>query len=132
MAATTTQGTGPGSAADHGAGNKGSEHMSLAVHRLIGPRIVMCGDIQLDGGGSGNVTFPTLPVKEGNAPTDDYCIFLSTTNPFGGTHALWHSFSENDFSITGDDNQPVCWTIVKKGHWGSIENNGPAENIANT
>jgi len=132
MTATSVTGRGPGSAAGHGTGNKGSEHMSLAVHRLIGPRVVACGDLQLDGGGSGTVYFPELPVPDGSSVEDEYCPFLSTTPPFGGFHASWDNFTTTSFDVSGDDNQGVCWMIIKKGLWGSLNNNGPAEDLADT
>jgi len=128
MAATSVTGvSGPGSAQGHGKGNKGSEHMSLAVHRLIGPRVVICGDLQLDEGGAGTFFFPELP----GGPSL-YCPFLSTSPPSAGVHAWFDNFTSSSVDITGGNGQNVCVQIVKKGLWGSLENNGPAENIANT
>ena len=125
MAATSVTGvSGPGSAQGHGTGNKGSEHMSLAVHRLIGPRVVSCDMTQLDENGIGTAYFPELP----GGPSL-YCPFLSTNS---STHAYWDNFTSTSFDITGGGDDMICWTIVKKGLWGSLENNGPAENIANT
>lgn len=129
MGATTTQGTGPGSAAKYGAGNKGSEHMALGVHRLIGPRVCACGDLELDEAGFGTAYFPELPVGTGQTVDDLYCVFLSTHS---ATHAYWGDFTTTSFGVTGGDGDEVCWTIVKKGLWGSLENNGPSEVIAGT
>ncbi len=124
MGATSVTGKGQGSAAKYGAGNKGSEHMALGVHRLIGPRVVASGDLQLSGSGNGTVYFPELP-----GGPDLYCPFLSVATNF---HAYWENFTATSFDIVGDDNQGVCWEIVKKGLWGSLDNNGPQEVIANT
>lgn len=63
MGATSVTGifnNGAGAADAYGAGNKGSERMSLGVHRLIGPRVVGAGSVTLTGT-VGNVYFPTLP-----------------------------------------------------------------------
>jgi len=124
LGATSVTGVGPGSAAGHGTGNKGSEHMSLAVHRLIGPRVVACGMVQLDEGGAGTAYFPELP----GGPSL-YCPFLSTNT---GTHAWWSNFTSSSFGVTGGNGDMVCWTVVKKGLWGSLNNNGPAEDLADT
>ncbi len=110
-ASSVTGVSGPGSAAEQGKGNKGSEHMSLGVHRLIGPRVVMCGDVMLNGGGHATVYYPELV---GGA--DLYCPFLSTGN---ATLAHWGTFGDSSFLITGASEATVCWEIVKKGIWGS-------------
>lgn len=127
MGATSVTGiynNGAGSADAYGAGNKGSERMSLGVHRLIGPRVVGCGDVVLDGSGHGLVVFPALP-----GGTTLYCPFLSTDN---ATAPYWGNFTVTSFTVTGGSNAEVCWQIVKKGLWGSLENDGPSSVIANT
>ncbi len=125
MGATSVTGvSGPGSASAYGAGNKGSEHMALGVHRLIGPRVVGAGDVVLDGSGHGLVVYPSLP-----GGTSLYCPFLSTNN---ATAPYWGSFTVTSFAVTGGAGADVCWQIVKKGLWGSLENDGPSSVIANT
>jgi len=124
MGATSVTGVGTGSAAAYGAGNKGSEHMALGVHRLIGPRVVACGEAELDASGFATVYYPTLPGGAGL-----YCAFLqggSATYPYVG------NFTASSFQITGGDDDEVCWQIVKKGLWGSLENDGPASAISPT
>lgn len=129
MGATSVTGVGPGSASAYGAGNKGSEHMALGVHRLIGPRVVGCSDITLDASGHGTVVFPQLPLTGSLTVHDLYCPFLSSSS---STFPYWGSFTVTSFAITGAANADVCWEIVKKGLWGSLENDGPATVIAKT
>jgi hypothetical protein len=125
MGATSVTGVGQGSAAGHGRGNKGSEHMSLAVHRLIGPRVVACGDLTLNASGIGAVFYPSLP----GGPSL-YCPFLSYECP--GVAPCWANFTATAFNVSGAASGNVCWQIVKKGLWGSLENDGPASLIAKT
>jgi hypothetical protein len=128
MGATSVTGVGAGSAAEYGAGNKGSEHMSLAVHRLIGPRVCAAGSLTLNGSGYGTVYYPSLPYNSASVLTE-YVPFLSTNN---ATAPYWGSFTASSFAVTGGDNATVCWEIVKAGLWGSLENDGPSSVIANT
>lgn len=130
MGATSVTGvSGSGSAAKYGAGNKGSEHMALGVHRLIGPRVCMCGEITLAETGFGTAYFPELPVPTGFTVEDIYCVFLSS---HGSTFPYWDNFTTTSFDVTGGDTAEVCWTVVKKGLWGSLENDGPMSVIGNT
>ncbi len=127
MGATSVTGiynNGAGAADAYGAGNKGSERMSLGVHRLIGPRVVGCGDITLDANGNGLVVFPALP-----GGPNLYCPFLSTES---ATAPYWGNFTVTSFTVTGGVTADICWQIVKKGLWGSLENDGPSSVIANT
>jgi hypothetical protein len=126
MGATSVTGvSGVGSASKYGAGNKGSEHMALGVHRLIGPRVVGCGDVVLNASGFGIVVFPSLPGGSGL-----YCPFLSSHG--NSTFPYWGNFTVTSFTVTGGNNAEVCWEIVKKGLWGSLSNDGPSSVIANT
>jgi hypothetical protein len=122
MGATSVTGvSGSGSAASPGVGGRGSENMNLAVHRLIGPRVVMAGQITLDPSlGTGTVYFPVLP---GTAAL--YAVFLSSQG--SATFPYWGGFTTSSFNVTGGDSQVVCWEIVKKGLWGS-----PTDQLANT
>lgn len=127
MGATSVTGVGQGSAAAYGGGNKGSEHMALGVHRLIGPRVVGCGDVTLNASGLATVYFPTLP-----GGPDLYCPFLSFECGPGVTAPCWSTFNATSFVVSGGANENVCWQIVKKGLWGSLSNDGPQSVIANT
>lgn len=124
MGATSVTGVGTGSAQEYGAGNKGSEHMSLGVHRLIGPRVTGAGEIVLNASGFGSVYYPTLP-----GGIDLYSVFLSSNS---ATFPYWGAFSSTSFNVTGGDGATVCWTIIKNGLWGSLSNDGNPNIIANT
>lgn len=127
MGATSVTGlvnNGAGAADAYAAGNKGSERMSLGVHRLIGPRVVGCGMVDLDASGGGLVVYPALP-----GGTKLYCPFLSSNN---ATFPYWGNFTVTSFGVTGGPSAEVCWEIVKHGLWGSLENDGPSSVIANT
>lgn len=96
------------------AGNqKGSEHMSLGVHKLIGPRVVAAGSETLVGT-TGTVEVPTLP-----GAVSDYVVQLtgvSTTVPY--VSSVLAAVADTDtwhFTITGGSGEAVYWTIVKKG-----------------
>jgi hypothetical protein len=125
MGATSVTGVGTGSAAKYGAGNKGSEHMALGVHRLIGPRVVACGEVELGPSGFATVYYPTLPGGAGL-----YCAFLQGETP---GYPFVTNFTASSFVVNGDQEEDeVCWQIVKKGLWGSLENDGPASAISPT
>jgi hypothetical protein len=111
MGASSVTGiSGPGSVAGN---QKGSEHMSLGVHKLIGPRVVAAGSETLVGT-TGVVEIPTLPGVVG-----DYCIQLtgvSTTVPYVSVAlAAVASTDTWNFTITGGSGEVVHWTVVKKG-----------------
>lgn len=96
------------------AGNqKGSEHMSLGVHKLIGPRVVAAGSETLVGT-TGTVEIPALSGAVG-----DYCIQLtgvSTTVPYVSTALAAVADTDTwNFIITGGSGQVVHWVVIKKG-----------------
>jgi len=66
MAATTVTGKGLGAADGQ---NKGSEHQTLGVGHLIGPRMVVVSDATLDGSGD---AAPVWPALDGSA--SDYIV----------------------------------------------------------
>lgn len=120
MGATSVTGvSGQGTAAKPGRGNKGSEHMSLAVHRLIGPRVVMAGIIQLTGGAA-VVYYPTLPGVVGQ-----YSIQLTPTSD----SRVWSSAATtSQFQVNGSAaTATVHWAVIKNGLWGS-----PISELANS
>lgn len=124
MGATSVTGVGTGSASAYGAGNKGSEHMALGVHRLIGPRVTGASEIVLDASGFGLVVYPNLP----GGPTL-YSPFLSSNN---ATFPYWGNFTATSFHVTGGVGAVVCWTVIKNGLWGALSNDGDPAVIANT
>lgn len=117
MGATSVTGiSGQGTAAKPGKGNKGSEHMSLAVHRLIGPRVVMAGIIQLtapeeEGDPTATVYFPTLP-----GVVSQYSIQLT---PDASTDHWFDNFTTSQFDVFGDAEATIHWAVIKNGLWGS-------------
>lgn len=112
MTATSVTGRGTGSADRK---NKGSEHNTLGVGHLIGPRVVMAGTATLSGGGVFEVRLPLLA-----GVATDYVVHLTAT---GGAVTIVPrvstvmSFASGDtkFTITGDAAAVIYWTIVKKG-----------------
>lgn len=69
MAATSVTGKGLGSADKK---NKGSEHMTLGVSKLIGPRFVYADQVTLDSSGDLTVILPELPEA-----ADKYIVMAS-------------------------------------------------------
>jgi hypothetical protein len=111
MGASSVTGiSGPGSVAGN---QKGSEHMSLGVHKLIGPRVVAAGAETLVGT-TGTVEIPALA-----GAVTDYIIMLtgvSTTECYVSTGlAAVASTDTWNFIITGGSGEVVNWMIVKKG-----------------
>ncbi len=111
MGATSVQGTGPGSAAIPGGGMKGSTNTSMAVHMLVGPRVVMAGNLTLNSSGFGTVYYPVLP-----STVSKYSISLSTNK---NTLPYWGGFTTSQFSVTGGANATVGWAVNLVGIWGS-------------
>lgn len=103
MGATSVTGKGLGSADGK---NKGSEHQTLGVAHLIGPRVVYAGRITLSGT-TGTIVHPTLAGVVG-----DYCVLLtaeSATSPF------ITSRTTGSIGIQAGSNAVVHWAILKVG-----------------
>lgn len=103
MGATSVTGVGPGSADGM---NKGSEHQTLGVNKLIGPHIVAAGKITLSGT-SGAVQIPTL-----SGTVAEYGVFLT---PSSATVASYSSFTTSGFTVTAGSGATVYWQVVKLG-----------------
>ena len=111
MGATSVTGvSGPGSVAGI---QKGSEHMSLGVNKLIGPKVVAAGLTTL-ATTTGVVQFPALAGVVG-----DYVVMvsaLSNTHCYVSTGlAAVSSTGEWGFTITGGNAANVNWCVVKTG-----------------
>jgi hypothetical protein len=111
MGASSVTGiSGPGSVAGN---QKGSEHMSLGVNKLIGPRVVAAGSQTLSGT-TGTVEIPALTGVVG-----DYIVMLtgvSTTEAYISTNLAAVSSTDTwNFTITGGSGEVVNWMVVKKG-----------------
>lgn len=111
MGATSVTGvSGPGSVAGK---QKGSEHMSLGVAKLIGPKVSAAGKITLTGT-TGVVEFPALV-----GSVNDYVVILSAntiTHVFVSTAMAAVSGTDMwGFTITGGSAAVVNWTVIKVG-----------------
>lgn len=111
MGATSVTGvSGPGSVAGN---QKGSEHQSLGVEKLIGPKVVAAGHETLSG---------TTAVVELPAPTGavaDYMVVLQTDSAVPAyTSVALAAVAGSDswsFTVTADTDAKVDWMVVKKG-----------------
>lgn len=111
MGATSVTGvSGPGSVAGI---QKGSEHMSLSVKKLVGPHIIAAGRTTLSG------TTGTIVIPEQTGEVTDYCVLLtnnSSTNAYVSTALAAVSSSDSwSFVITAGSGDIVGWAVVKTG-----------------
>lgn len=110
MGATSVTGTsGPGAVSGS---QKGSEHMSLSVKKLIGPHIVAAGTETLSGT-TGVVELPAVATS-----LTGYFVMLqsSTSTAAYVSSALAETDSDDwTFTITGSSGATVNWIVVKPG-----------------
>lgn len=111
MGATSVTGvSGAGSVAG---GQKGSEHMSLSVTKLIGPKVCAAGAKTLTGT-TGTVVIPALTGVVG-----DYVVMLSAnTSAHVYVSTAMAAVTDTDdwsFVITGGSGAVVNWTVAKTG-----------------
>jgi hypothetical protein len=112
MGATSVTGvSGAGSVAGY---QKGSEHMSLSVKKLIGPHIIACGTATM----SSSTAVVEFPAPSGL--TTDYVVML--TNTTGATSpyvsvaiAAVANTADWDFTIHAGASDVVNWCVVKTG-----------------
>lgn len=112
MGATSVTGvSGPGSVAGN---NKGSEHMSLGVAKLIGPKVAAAGKVTLSGT-TGTVEFPALVGVVG-----DYVVMVSantSTHVYVSTAmAAVTDTNAWSFIVTGGSGAVVNWAVIKTGN----------------
>ena len=112
MAATSVTGTGIGSADGH---YKGSEHMSLGVEKLVGPRIVIADELHLDGDGDFTLVLPLLPGVVG-----DYIVLATdadatSCNCVAAQLSLDNTNERTLLRLKGVASEFVAYAIVKKG-----------------
>jgi hypothetical protein len=108
MAASSVTGVGPGSADGL---NKGSEHMSLAVEKLIGTKIVAAGNVTLSSGAA-TVVFPQ-PLSGSKT---GYLVFCQTTDAtnYSRPNVLTDTSGNfSQFTIAGTTTNNVNWMVVK-------------------
>ncbi len=111
MGATSVTGVGIGGVSGN---QKGSEHMSLGVSKLIGPKVSAAGKITLTGT-TGTVEIPALVGAVG-----DYVVMLSantSTHVYVSTALAAVSNSDSwSFIATGGSGAVVNWAVVKVGN----------------
>jgi hypothetical protein len=89
--------------------NKGSEHMSLGVNKLIGPRVVAAGTATIGGGGTVAVAIPEL-----TGSTSDYIVMATDTNSTVAAVNVT-AFALTGFTLKGTAAHVVNWAVVKVG-----------------
>ena len=108
MAASSVTGVGQG----HARNQKGSEHATLGVNKLVGPRVMAAGSQVF----SGTTTVVEMPALAGDV--GDYVVMLTgnhatiphiSTALGATTGGAWH------FTATGADTSTLHWMVVKKG-----------------
>lgn len=110
MGATSVTGVGLGSA---DGSNKGSSHMTIDAAKLIGPRVVACDEVTLDGSGDLVVK---LPVLSGSA--SDYICHATDSHATAATAcacALTMNASATTLTFKGTAGQTVAYSVIKKG-----------------
>lgn len=110
MGATSVTGVGLG-AAD--GSNKGSVHQTLGASHLIGPRVVACDTITLNGSGDGTAHLPVL-----NGGTTDFVV-IATDNNVAAAAAVGAHFAMDSTKTTltfkGTAAHVIQYSVVKKG-----------------
>lgn len=110
MGASSVTGVGLGAAAGQ---NKGSEHMSLGVGHLIGPRVVVAADATLDGSGDASAVFPVLEGVVG-----DYIVSATDADATAAAAVaaqLAMDGSSTTVTLKGPASGVVHYSIIKKG-----------------
>lgn len=106
MASTSVTGHGVGVAS----GQKGSQHMSLGVSKLVGPKIACAGTCVLSGT-TGVVLIPD------QGTLTDYIVILQSRTATAAyvSSALAQSSGSWTFTITGSSGATVDYLVVKIG-----------------
>jgi hypothetical protein len=110
MGATSVTGKGLGSADGK---NKGSAHMTLGAEKLVGPRVVACDEITLDGSGDLVVNLPAL-----SGVSADYICHATDSHATAATAcacALAITNTATTLTFKGTAAQTVAYSIIKKG-----------------
>ena len=110
MAATSVTGTGPGSADGF---NKGSEHQTLGVDHLIGPRVVAAGVVVLDA--IGTATIPVTAVLDEDPPTDFIVLVNDVTDGSATVGTLVQLDNDVYVNILGTPTDTVNWVLFSTG-----------------
>lgn len=110
MGASSVTGVGLGAASGQ---NKGSEHMSLGVNRLIGPRVVIADSKTLDGSGDAVAKYPKLEGVVG-----DYIVVANDADATAAAAvaaSLAMDSSSTTVTLKGPNNGVVHLCVIKKG-----------------
>lgn len=89
--------------------NKGSDHMSLGVTKLIGPRVVAAGTATIGGGGTVEVNIPEL-----SGDSDEYIVLATDTNATVAAVNVT-AFALSAFTLKGTATHIINWAIIKVG-----------------
>lgn len=111
MAATTATGRGLGSAEETSRGPK--ERGFIGAEKVLGPRVVACDSVLLDGSGDATVVLPVL-----SGVTADYMVLATDTDITGTTAvtaALVISGSATTLTFNGTAANTVAYAIIKVG-----------------
>jgi len=96
---------------------KGSEHMSLGVNRLVGPRVVCAGTVALVGG-TATVQLPDL-VDYQSLSLYTYLAVATDTTAAAAVQAVLTfpsasgSYPEPYLTLTGTGTHTIAWTVIK-------------------
>ena len=107
MGATSVTGTGPG---DVSGLNRGSEHMTLAVGNLLGPKVVAAGYHTL--GSAEDVL--NLGTLDGNLA--DYMVLVTDDGAIGVAAAGGGVTSLSQVTLRGTSTHVLHWAIVQVKH----------------
>lgn len=110
MVATSVTGRGLGSADGK---NKGSEHMTLGVEKLIGPRVVVADQVTLDSSGDATIKLPVL----GGVAADYVVMAMDADASAAAAVAGSLAMDANAATVTlkGPASGVVHYMLVKKG-----------------
>ena len=107
MPATSVTGRGLGSAVPN---NKGSEHSSMGVGHLIGPRVVAGGSTALSGGAA----VIKLPLLEG--AITDYIVMTNDITANNASNGVLSVAGGNTvLTLAGTSTDTIQWQISKIG-----------------
>ena len=86
---------------------KGSEHMSLGVNKLVGPRVAAAGTVALNGSGVATVNFPAVG--------DDVSQFIGMAVDTNGTIGAVNvtALTTTSIALKGTASHTVNWMVVK-------------------
>lgn len=117
MAATSVTGVGLGSADKK---NKGSEHASLGVDKLIGPRVMAAGTGTLSGG-SLTVVLPHM-----DGVSADYMVFCGDASGTAAATSATLAITTDATTLTlkGTGTNTVKWCVIKAGISGATSKIG--------